>query len=105
MFPSTEVYWRTYHYLYTVCVTFFFVFFIANDICAIISFIEIYFPLFNLLMFSFVVDILFLICLQESLQLCVAALNESFYESLNDSSYDSLDESSYESSVTLRVIR
>ena len=102
MFPSTEVYWRTYHYLYTVCVTFFFVFFIANDICAIISFIEIYFPLFNLLMFSFVVDILYLVCLQESSQLRVAVFYESFHESLDDSSYDSPNKSSYKSSVVIR---
>ena len=52
-------------------------------------------------MFSFVVDILFLDCLQESSQLHVATFHESFYESLDDSSYDSLDKSSSESLAIL----
>ena len=60
--------------------------------------------LFDLPMFSFVVDVLFLDCLQELSQLHVAAFHKSFYESLDDSSYDSLDESSSESLAILRVI-
>ena len=72
-----------------------------NDIHATIFFFVICFFLFDLPMFSFVVDVLFLDCLQELSQLHIAAFHKSFYESLDDSSYDSLDESFHESLVTL----